>query len=402
VIFVPGYSRYAVSSDMREVPLKVLCIDHGAILRSYRERYVAIANLADIDLIVIVPRRLNELNYDGQRDRRAVSESKYKLICMHFVPAKVHRGLYDPYALAKVIGHFQPDIIHLQGEPETLSSVEVCLTRNVLCPQSKLISSSWANINLVRTGWPYKFAHLYNLCYRFVLDNAQGATTYGKAAERILLENGFKGRVKTIPWGVDPRAFRRLEVAMLRSKIGLEGFVVGYVGRLEWAKGVHNLIEAMSGLPVESCLLMVGEGPAKSEWMKLAQRLGVGLVSVGAVSNQEIAKYLNCLDLLVLPSLTTKYWKEQFGKVLIEAMACEVPVIGSNSGEIPNVIADAGLVFVEGDSRDLRVKLELLVQNPDLCELLAKKGRSRVLERYSWESVAHETMDFYAELVNGR
>jgi glycosyltransferase involved in cell wall biosynthesis len=106
------------------------------------------------------------------------------------------------------------------------------------------------------------------------------------------------------------------------------------------------------------------------------------------------------MDCLVLPSRTTKKWKEQFGRVLIEAMACEVPVIGSDSGEIPNVIGESGLVFREGDADDLYSKLEVLINNKDVGVKLAEKGRQRVLNNFTQEKVAKETYKIYQKIMS--
>jgi glycosyltransferase involved in cell wall biosynthesis len=106
------------------------------------------------------------------------------------------------------------------------------------------------------------------------------------------------------------------------------------------------------------------------------------------------------MDCLVLPSRTTRKWKEQFGRVLIEAMACEVPVIGSDSGEIPNVIGDCGLIFREGDVDDLSSKLELLINDYDLRVELAERGRQRVLNNFTQEKVAKETYKIYQKMMS--
>jgi L-malate glycosyltransferase len=68
---------------------------------------------------------------------------------------------------------------------------------------------------------------------------------------------------------------------------------------------------------------------------------------VNSIPSSQVPDYLNCMDCLVLPSCTIKKWKEQFGRILIETMACKVPVIGFDSGEIPNAIGDCGLIFKE-------------------------------------------------------
>jgi glycosyltransferase involved in cell wall biosynthesis len=121
----------------------------------------------------------------------------------------------------------------------------------------------------------------------------------------------------------------------------------------------------------------------------------------GAVSSQEISQAFASMDALALPSLTRKNWKEQFGRVLIEAMACETPVIGSDSGEIPNVIGDAGLVTPEGDAQALAAALARLGADPALRADLARRGRQRVLDRYTQEQVARRTAALYQEVLSG-
>src|SRR5439155_13738570 len=121
-----------------------------------------------------------------------------------------------------------------------------------------------------------------------------------------------------------------------------------------------------------------------------AVRLGMSdrITLKAGVPTYEVPKELQQLDVLVLPSLTRPNWKEQFGRVLAEAMACETPVIGSNSGEIPHVIDDAGLVFQEGNVQALVASIRQLLDDPALYTQLAAKGRQRVLENYTQEQIA--------------
>jgi glycosyltransferase involved in cell wall biosynthesis len=111
-------------------------------------------------------------------------------------------------------------------------------------------------------------------------------------------------------------------------------------------------------------------------------------------------EYLSCLDVLVLPSKTTPHWKEQFGRILTEAMACEVAVIGSRSGEIPQTIGDAGLTFREGDSQELFEKIQFLLERDTLRDTLGKKGRARVLEKYTNGRLASSLYSLYKPLLS--
>jgi glycosyltransferase involved in cell wall biosynthesis len=109
---------------------------------------------------------------------------------------------------------------------------------------------------------------------------------------------------------------------------------------------------------------------------------------MGKVPSTGIFYAYRRMDVLVLPSRTTHKWKEQFGRVLVEAMASSTPVIGSDSGEIPNVIGDAGLVYPEGDARALAHEITRIRKDEDLHHELVAKGLERVRNYYTWTRIA--------------
>jgi glycosyltransferase involved in cell wall biosynthesis len=128
-------------------------------------------------------------------------------------------------------------------------------------------------------------------------------------------------------------------------------------------------------------------------------RIGDRVRFDGQIPSTQMPAHYSELDALVLPSRTMPNWKEQFGRALIEGMACGVPVIGSDSGEIPNVIGDAGLIFEENDAAGLRRQLLLLQQQPELRQELGQRGRQRVLERYTQAQVATQTVKVYRDVM---
>jgi glycosyltransferase involved in cell wall biosynthesis len=92
-------------------------------------------------------------------------------------------------------------------------------------------------------------------------------------------------------------------------------------------------------------------------------------------------------------------WKEQFGRILVEAMSCGVPVVGSSSGEIPNVLGKAGLVYPERNVAALRRVLLLLVGQPGLCRELGRRGRERVLAHYTQAALARSYYAVYQQML---
>ncbi|HEV2352696.1 MAG TPA: glycosyltransferase family 4 protein, partial [Puia sp.] len=123
---------------------------------------------------------------------------------------------------------------------------------------------------------------------------------------------------------------------------------------------------------------------------------------VPALDQGLVPDYLNCMDVLVLPSLTTPTWKEQFGRVLIEAQACEVPVVGSDSGAIPEVIGKAGLIFPESDAQGLKGHLQRLAASPSLGKKLGRQGRQRILNLFTNQIIADKIYRIYGRLRASR
>jgi glycosyltransferase involved in cell wall biosynthesis len=149
--------------------------------------------------------------------------------------------------------------------------------------------------------------------------------------------------------------------------------------------------------------VLVGNGPDRSKLEAMAQGLGVSarVRWVPWVDSGKVAEYINAFDVLALPSRTRWNVKEQFGRVLVEAMSCETCVVGSDSGEIPNVVGDAGLIFHEGDERQLAARLQQLMDDPSLSETLRRRGRKRVLENFACAKIARNTVDFYRRICSG-
>ena len=214
----------------------------------------------------------------------------------------------------------------------------------------------------------------------------------------MLRSKNYRSPIHVIPqFGLDPSQFTPTAGTTRATDAP---FRIGYIGRFVEEKGVGVLLDAVAEMRGNWELLLLGGGPlkaklkARAEELQIAERVRIGKW----VPSGEMPAFYRQLDLLVLPSLTRPNWKEQFGRILTEAMACQVPVIGSDCGEIPNVIGDGGLVFPEGDVAALRSQIQTLYSDPDRRAALGKNGRARVFKYFTQERIADETYAVYREM----
>jgi glycosyltransferase involved in cell wall biosynthesis len=203
--------------------------------------------------------------------------------------------------------------------------------------------------------------------------------------------------------GLDAELFRKRSQPALAAELGVQGKVIGFIGRFVPEKGVMNLLEAAATLDTDYTLLLIGGGAQEADLRRRAEELGMAdrLRVVLSIPHAEVPKYINLMDLLVLPSYTVPHWKEQFGQVLVQAMASEVPVLGSTHAEIPNVIGDAGVTFEEKNWDDLRTKLAMLLEDDGLRAEYGPRGRERVLAHFTNTRIAEKTWAVYQELLAG-
>jgi glycosyltransferase involved in cell wall biosynthesis len=166
-------------------------------------------------------------------------------------------------------------------------------------------------------------------------------------------------------------------------------------------KGLNVLASALAKLSGEPWrLLVVGEGSEREGFEQQLREAGLRERAefTGAIDFALVPEYFHQLDLMVIPTETTKRIREQFGRVIVEAMASGVPVIGSTCGAIPEVIGDAGLVFPEGDVDALASRIRQLLSDEALRRRIVEAGLARV-GQFSWERVAENTYELYCQVL---
>lgn len=359
--------------------LKVLLISNMYAYPGNWDKLDALGRLVDLSVVVPAIWPAPEVNQVIEAPA-ARSDAPWRL---HRLGTHLHskgnpfRYLFKPGELNAVLRRERPTIVHIEQEPESLSLTQLSLFKALY--RYKLVFVAWEDHNPLRLGAPMRFVN-YNVADAGIMGN-QVAAQRARAL-------GYRKRMEVIPqYGFEITYSGRPRLA--------DGvFRVGYVGRLVEEKGVRTLAAATRDMP-DTEVVMAGDGALAAE---LAAEPHVRLL--GWVARTSMNLLWSQIDVMVLPSLTMgRKWVEQFGRVLVEAMAAGVPVIGSSSGRIPDTIGDAGIVFPEGDAAALAAALESLRTDPSRRAELTQRGLDRVRLCYSHEVLMGRTVRFYEEVL---
>ncbi|MEG5057231.1 hormogonium polysaccharide biosynthesis glycosyltransferase HpsO [Microcoleus sp. A2-C5] len=389
--------------------MRILVASHTYIVDINREKFKILANLEPgIEVTIVVPRRWKPGGVQNQTiETEFYQKGSFKIVPISNFSQNNQGLLTFGTDIIKLLQEFQPQIIQVEQGSKSLAYTQLIILNKLLKLQAKNILFTWWNLPY-KLKWPVSVLENYNLNHTdgIIVGNLDGA--------KILRQRGYTGAMAVMPQlGVDETLFRRTgKDADLLLKLGIEptDFVVGFVGRFVEEKGLLTLAESLAGLKkLPWKWLLVGQGKLRSHLEQKCIEWGISdrIVWIESVSHEAIPPYINLMNCLVLPSqtsykfktLTTVGWKEQFGHVLIEAMACKIPVIGSDCGEIPHVIGDAGLVFPEGNAAVLRDCLQKLMERPEFAADLGDRGYHRAMTNYTNQALAEQLLDFYKELL---
>ena len=378
---------------MRKEKIKVLLVYHSAALSAARKVFEALATHKEIELRVLGPRRA----FNRKRNLLLEIPERYHGD-YDLVTGRVYRAMRDPTGpyltgLLREMVQFRPQIIHIMNEVFSRIHLQALVYRNLFLRGAKVLFFGFENILDVprsprsRRKWD------------FICRNGNGggyANTEG--LERVVELGYSRDNLMVTYWGVPLNQFYPSRNEKLRRELGVhEKFVLGYVGRIVQEKGLFTLLNALKYLPESVHCLCIGDGPDLNFFIAKARALGLEnrVHWVGEVPRGNARSYINAFDALVLPSETTPWWKEQLGRVLPEAMACGVSIIGSDSGAIPEIVGEAGEIFPERDCYALAATVRTLHENPQMCLDLGKKGMKRAKEHFSCEAFAEKLVHLY-------
>lgn len=388
--------------------MKILIASHTYIVDLNCEKLRALSQLApEIEVTIVVPK----IWKPGGVQKKIIESQYHQEDSFRIVPisnfSQNHQGLLIFGAeLIKLMRQFRPDIIQVEQGSRGLAYAETITLNNLLGLKAKNIFFTWWNL-------PYQLNLLASLLEKYNLQHSHGIISGNQDGAEILRQRGYQGLIKIMPQlGIDETLFKPHPQPELKQKLGIidNNFIVGFVGRFVKEKGILTLLKALISIKDKPWkFLLLGRGELQSNILHQAAENYIQdrIILVESVPHNEVCNYINLMNTLVLPSestyklktLTSVGWKEQFGHVLIEAMSCSIPVIGSDSGEIPHVIGDAGLVFPEGDFKALADCLLQLIEKPDFAQNLGLMGYTKVMAQYTNKALAKQQLEFYQEII---
>ena len=370
--------------------MRVLRIAHSSLTPALRQRERALARCyPDVDLEVLTTQSWRE----AEMEVEAVPDDLFPVSTARtYLSKHIQLFAYDPRPIVAALRRHRPHLVDLSHEPYSVACAEVLTLLRLFAPKTPVVMH--VNQNIYHR-YPQPFSWLEQRAFKRV----SAAYVCSETVSEVLRAKGFEKPTPLITYGVSLKDFRpRAEVREAPDRKP----TIGFVGRMLPGKGLGVLAEALAKLGGEDWqVLLVGDGSEREGFER--QLTEYGLLDrarfTGAINYDSVPKYFLQMDVLVIPTETTKRIREQFGRVIVEAMASGVPVIGSTCGAIPEVIADAGLVFPEGDADALANALRRALADQKLREHLARTGRARVEQHYSWDRVAHQMYELYQRVL---
>ncbi len=377
--------------------MKILVVSHAAVVPGYRRKFELLAGKhSEITITLVTPEAWTEGGRRVQQEPLTVGPNFCVCPLPVILPGVQYGHCYP--TLGSFMKGRKVDLLHIEEEPPSVVAAQVSGLKLRLCPDAKFLFFTWEN---QLPHWKGIRGHVYPRWERRTWTAADAAIAGTEKAKQVLSDRGFRKPIYAVPQvGIDIEQFS--PAASKATRAAEDAMVIGYAGRLLREKGLDVLLKAFSRLDGGQ-LLIVGNGPDKTRLEDLARSLQIpqGRIEFHpAVPHEQMTDIYRKMDVFVLPSRSTPTWSEQFGRVMLEAMACGVPVVASRSGSIPEVVEDSAMLFPEGNADSLTECLRLLMENVPLRQAWGERGRRRVVSSFTDEHIAQSLWQTYSSLTN--
>ena len=364
--------------------MRLLVVSHACVTPINQQFFAVLEEQTGWNITLVAPARWKN-EYGEERHLKRWPAFQGELVPVPVwgsgnVPLHIYRSFF-----VSLLRRTHPDVIYMHHEPYAAATAQMYLA-NRFSLNRPIGFFTWQNIY---KKYPPPFGQLERMVFR----QSQFAISGSESASRVLREKGYEGPLDIIPAGIDPELYRDKEDEQFTLRQSSEDVVIGYVGRIAEEKGLATLLEALEHIKEKPWrLVVVGAGSYEKQFDEKAAILGLTdrVERVGYVPHTDAPRYLSAFDALAIPSETQVNWKEQFGRVIIEAMACGTPVVGSDSGEIPHLIqrTQGGWIFPEREAQILAEQLATVIDQPAERSQRAHQGRQYVLEHYTHAALA--------------
>jgi glycosyltransferase involved in cell wall biosynthesis len=305
-----------------------------------------------------------------------------------------HPRLWRFLGLRELLGSRRPRAVILDVDPGSVLALEVgswsrrhgAKVACISCDNLDRTISTEARRSL-RDGAKLMVSRALAAAARLVVDHV---FVLSSASRRLMERLGFAG-VTVMPLGFDPGLFRPDSTvrAETRKALGLTEVTFAYFGRLTPEKGVHRLLHALAELKDRRWQLLLDEfreyrHPYAIQVRELIDALGFSdrIVFFDA-RHEEMGRYMNAADIVVMPSASTETWSEQYGRVAPEAMACGRAVVVSNCGALPEIVGTSAIVVSEGSVADLAQTLDRMYGDEALRRDLGLRAAEHAIKNHS-------------------
>ena len=370
--------------------MKLLVISQSLMLRPYQARWRRMAKAyPGMRIRLLVPQRWSvrnagkEIVHCGKQE----DDGNFEVRTVGLTSER-HTWSYLVKNFRREMQDFAPDVIFPVHENWQLG--QTILWRWLFAPHARLLFFTMnVHPRSTRLGFdrrPHRmfFKLISWVSWRLVRRGTDAAMCHYPDIERQMRKDGYHQPVLIqTQVGVNEEVFHpdAAARAAVCAELGVDGFVVGFTGRVTADKGILDIAAAMAHLPPDVRLLVVGDGPDRARLEETAVSAGWRdrLHLVGWISHSDVHRLMRAMDCFVLGSRTTPSWTDTFPLVVAQAMATGLPVVGSDSGAIPFQLGGKGLVFHEGEAHAAAAHILRLHGDPGLRERMGREllGRAR-------------------------
>ena len=390
------FNMYAQTPEMIRRPRRILSIAHSYCVALNRRlaHEMARAGGADWEVTAVAPEFFQGDLRAIECERIAEEVSGLEVVPAHMT-GRIHLFVYGRRLRDLLRQNY--DLVHCWEEPYILAGAQVAWWTPHAIP---LVFWTAQNIS---KRYPPPFSAIEKYC----IERCAGWMGSGRLVAETMLARGHGDKPhRVMPLGVDIIRFRPDPAAReaVRTGLGWDSHdppVVGFAGRFVEEKGVGLMMRVLDRITEPWRALFIGGGPLEPAIRTWAARYDDRVRIVNNVTHDQVPAHLNAIDLLCAPSQTTPHWREQFGRVVIEAFACGAPVISSDSGELPYVVGNAGLIASERDEDAWVSAITKLIGDRPARDELSCSGIERARSTYAWPIVARNHLKFFSQLLEG-